>query len=398
MFIMNILFVNNNPANPSAGGIERVTDVLTKMFLRGGHTVYYLCEKVSQSQEWVLKYDFPVAVYQLPKFGRFNIIENASFYKSLLAKLNIDVVVNQRGLGGWYNDMLSITDVKIISVIHNRADAPIIEYPNIIIDRTSPPYIKIKRLIKTVLYPIISAYWRHKITNDVTRAYKDLAKYSDIILTLSNLDSLIMDKIIGVPSKAKILSMPNPNTFDVEVSNINKKKSILYIGRLKKSDKNPMRLLKIWKRIYKKHMDWQLIIVGEGEEKEKMQNYVSRLDMTNVYFESRQTNVASYYANASILCLVSNFEGRPMVITEGMQYGCIPITFDSYGAAREIIDDGVNGCLVPSFRIKEYANRLSELMDDEEKRVSMARNAQKKVKAFSAEIVADQWEKLLGSL
>ena len=87
-----------------------------------------------------------------------------------------------------------------------------------------------------------------------------------------------------------------------------------------------------------------------------------------------------------------------MVITEGMQYGCIPITFDSYGAAREIIDDGVNGCLVPSFRIKEYANRLEELMDDEEKRVSMAMNAQKKVKAFSAEIVADQWEKLLGSL
>jgi len=395
---MNILFVNNNPANPEAGGIERVTDVLTKEFIKRGHKVYYLCEKINKSYDWLLNYNFPAILYQLPSYGRFNIKENAIFFKSLLADLNIDVVVNQRGLGGWYNDMLPLADVKIISVIHNRADATIIEYPKIIIDRTSPPCVRIKKIIKTILYPIISAYWRHRIISDVTRSYQDLVKYSDIVLTLSQQDSAIVKEIVGNSHNAKVIYMPNPNSFDNIVLDSNKKKLVLYVGRLNKSDKNPMRLLEIWKFIYKEHSDWKLVIVGEGEEKCKMQNYVKKCEMTNVHFKSRQANVVSYYNDADIVCLVSNFEGWGMSLTEGMQYGCIPITFDSYGAAREIIDDGVNGCLIPAFRIKEYANRLSELMDDKEKRVRMAKNAQEKVKAFSAEIIADQWEKLLVNL
>ena len=41
-----------------------------------------------------------------------------------------------------------------------------------------------------------------------------------------------------------------------------------------------------------------------------------------------------------------------MTLTEGMSFGCIPFTFDNYGAASEIIDDGVNGCFIPSFDLR----------------------------------------------
>lgn len=86
-----------------------------------------------------------------------------------------------------------------------------------------------------------------------------------------------------------------------------------------------------------------------------------------------------------------------MVITEGMQYGCIPLTFKSYGAAYDVIDDGVNGCLIPAFDLKVYANRLSELMSDDQRRLKMSKAAIEKVRRFSVENVVDKWEELLNS-
>ena len=98
------------------------------------------------------------------------------------------------------------------------------------------------------------------------------------------------------------------------------------------------------------------------------------------------------------MCLTSNFEGWGMSLTEGMQYGCVPFTFGNYGAAYEIIDDGVNGCIIPAFDIKLYARRLSELMENKDKCMAMSKAAIEKVQLFSVEEIVDKWEEMLNSL
>ena len=87
-----------------------------------------------------------------------------------------------------------------------------------------------------------------------------------------------------------------------------------------------------------------------------------------------------------------------MAFTEGMQYGCIPFTFNNYCAAFDIINDGVDGCLVPAYDLKMYSNRLSELMSDNNKRIKMARAAMEKVRMFSVEKVVDKWEEVFNAL
>jgi glycosyltransferase involved in cell wall biosynthesis len=77
-----------------------------------------------------------------------------------------------------------------------------------------------------------------------------------------------------------------------------------------------------------------------------------------------------------------------------MNFGCIPFTFDNYGAASEIIDDNINGCLIPPFKLQIYAERLADLMQDKLRRVSMSQAAIEKVQTFSIERVADLWENL----
>ena len=59
---MKLLFVNNIPFNPIAGGIERVTDVLAKELIKRGHRVYYLCAKIDASGQCLLNYDYPAKI------------------------------------------------------------------------------------------------------------------------------------------------------------------------------------------------------------------------------------------------------------------------------------------------------------------------------------------------
>ena len=52
----------------------------------------------------------------------------------------------------------------------------------------------------------------------------------------------------------------------------------------------------------------------------------------------------------------------------------------------------MNGCLIPDFDLKIYANRLSDLMSDDSKRIKMSKAAIEKVMMFSVENIVDKWE------
>ena len=396
---MNILFVNDIPFNPIGGGIERVTDVLAKGLIKRGYKVYYLCGKLPQSKQYLLNYDFPAQLYQLPQFGLFENEDNILYYKNLQDELEIDVVVNQRGLGGGFNGLLPITQTKIVSVIHSVPDGDVRTFLNKLVELTVPPFEKIKKFIKIKLSSVIKAYWKRKALEDAKTYYNELAQYSDVIVTLSRGDIDMLNRLIGITKKTKIINIPNPNTFD-QINTISepKKKILLYVGRLEKTEKEPLRLLKIWNILHKKHPDWQLKIVGDGEERNAMKNYVESQKINNVFFKGRKVDVSKYYREASFVCLTSNFEGWGMSLTEGMQYGCVPFTFGNYGAAYEIIDDGVNGCIIPAFDIKLYARRLSELMENKDKCMAMSKAAIEKVQLFSVEEIVDKWEEMLNSL
>lgn len=396
---MNILFVNDIPFNPVAGGLERVTDVLTKELVKRGYTIYYLCGKLPESKKYLLDYNFPVQLFQLPKNGMFADGDNVLFYKQLQSDLNIEIVINQRGLDGLFNGLLTITQSQLISVVHSIPDAGVIMFLNQLVELTTPPFASFKRNIKKIFPSLFLSYWRRKFQKELRVKYNDLAINSDVIVTLSPKCVETLEGIIDVPHKYRIVSIPNPNSFKVEgISFDTKSKVILYVGRLSKQEKEPLRLLEIWRYLYKKHQDWCLKIVGDGEEERKMRDYVNVHCLKNVYFEGRQSDVIPYYKESSFVCLTSNLEGWGMALTEGMQYGCIPFTFDNYGAAFDIIDDDVNGCLIPAFDLKEYAKRLAELMSNDAKRLKMSKAAIEKVKEFSVENVADTWEELFINL
>lgn len=87
-----------------------------------------------------------------------------------------------------------------------------------------------------------------------------------------------------------------------------------------------------------------------------------------------------------------------MVLIEAMQYGCVPIAYNSYAALSDIVEDGVNGYAVTAFDKKEYVAKLSRLMRDDELCKAMSENAKIVPSRFDSNVIAQKWVDLFDSL
>ena len=83
-----------------------------------------------------------------------------------------------------------------------------------------------------------------------------------------------------------------------------------------------------------------------------------------------------------------------MSLLEGMGFGCIPVTFNNYGASEILIENWHDGILVPAYNLKKYAKCLDILMNNDSERKRLSYNAYLKAKTFSISSIADKWETL----
>ncbi len=198
----------------------------------------------------------------------------------------------------------------------------------------------------------------------------------------------------------KIIAIPNGFNVDDKVDGLflNRKK-LLYVGRLVETQKKISELINIWKYLCEEFLDWDLLIVGDGPDVGIYKSLVKSENIKNVYFEG-STNSPEYYFNQStVVCLTSESEGFPMVLIEGMKYGCIPICYDSFSAVDDIIDDGVNGYVIPFNKQNEYICKLRYLMSlDDTSLCYMRNNAIKKSELYDINKVVFEWEKLFNEL
>jgi glycosyltransferase involved in cell wall biosynthesis len=105
-------------------------------------------------------------------------------------------------------------------------------------------------------------------------------------------------------------------------------------------------LLSAWSEFTKKHRA-ELIIIGEGEERENLENMANNLGISNsVTFKGYLDNARSYLAAFDIFALPSRSEALAYVVLEA-GIANLPVVASAVGGIPEIIDDGTNGILIP---------------------------------------------------
>jgi len=387
----NILFTYITPFHPERGGIGRVTHLLTLELQKRGYNVFYLIYDSAITIKH--EYNYPAPLEYFPSKELMS-EENISFYHRFLKENAIDVVINQSG--NFSDSELYLNkgnnQVKVISVLHQP---PLVAYNHLwseIFPLKNRTLIeKFKRIARILLYPKIKYQFKKNRINH----FKKLLPQTDLVCMLS---SNYFNELSGIYSgyENKFISIPNPNSFfeeNLDLLGIEKKKELLSVGLLV-GNKRVDRLIDIWNAIHKRYPDWNLRILGEGEE-----GYVKALKLRaskaeRVFFEGFQ-NPKDYYLQSRIFCMTSNYEGWGMVLTEAMQCGSVPIAFNSSGAFSDIIEHDRNGVLAQPFDMKEYERKLCELMDNEELLQTLSENAKEDIQKYSVEKVVDLWENYL---
>ena len=113
---MNILFIHPVMFHPQRGGIERVSDLLCREFIRRGHHVLCLHSVRDESR---MDYAYPASSYFFPYQVR-EVEKNGLFFRSFLQEHRIDMVIDQDPQTYYtlYSFSKTLRDVYIISVIH----------------------------------------------------------------------------------------------------------------------------------------------------------------------------------------------------------------------------------------------------------------------------------------
>jgi len=390
---LNLVFLYAGEILPERGGVQRVSSVLADYFEAKGINVFYLslAKNELSSSSSSRQYFFP---------SSNNIEKNTLFLHTFLKTKEIDILINQSGISpevSAYAYKAREINVKVISVVHNSILTGIKNFSSLY--KTKAQKLNLDWLLPIADKKIVNKFLLFLYKIKYKKHYSGLCMKSDIVILLSGKFREELNYITGDRGNySNILSIPNPISFIPEVVNLrNKKKELLYVGRIDTLYKRVDLLLEIWNKVYARFPDWELKIVGGGGEMEDVIKMAESLRLQRVSFEGFQ-NPISYYRDASIFCMTSSSESFGMVLLEAMQYSVVPIAFNSYVSVTDIIDDGENGILIKPFNCESYIKELISLMSEKSRCDIIAEKAQEKSMQFSIEKVGSVWVSVFENL
>jgi glycosyltransferase involved in cell wall biosynthesis len=158
-------------------------------------------------------------------------------------------------------------------------------------------------------------------------------------------------------------------------------------------------LLRAWATVAAAAPGWRLRIYGGGPQKAELERLLDSLGVAgSAALMGATQQIGAALAGGSLFALSSRFEGFGMVIVEAMSKGLPVVSFDCPRGPSEIVDDGVDGVLVPPEDVDALGRALLELIGDGERRRRMAGAALEKSRHYAMSSIGRRWERLLDEL
>lgn len=214
--------------------------------------------------------------------------------------------------------------------------------PVYVSERNNPwvmPDVKATRILRRLMYPFAKG-----IIFQTEMAKSFFPKY-------------IQKKGIVLPNPVDDSRIPQPYTGKREAW-------IAAVGRLEPQKNFPL-LLHAFQRFSEHHPEYRLVIFGEGSQRAALNAAIAELGLDGkVELPGRDLKVLEKIQKASMFVLSSDYEGMPNVLLEAMCMGMPVISTDCpSGGPRELIEDGVNGLLVPVGDVEAMCQAMEKMAD-----------------------------------
>ena len=169
-------------------------------------------------------------------------------------------------------------------------------------------------------------------------------------------------------------------------------KVLVSVGRLAK-EKNLDTLFHAAKKVLRTHPDLRVVVIGDGLEKDALQKLTVELGIAErVTFtgEIPFSEIPSYLKAADVFGFASITETQGLVTMEALAAG-LPVAAVDASGTRDILDDGVQGFLVPN-NADALAESINRLFESPERLEKFRVNALEKAKEFDLGICTRKLE------
>lgn len=367
--------LQNSTFYPALGGIENYLYYTSKALLKKGHEPEILCSKHIKELPWEEKYE-NIEIIRHPVYSPIlypiNPLYNSFRLQKFIEKnsLNSDVILARHPRYAYAS----------CKAFHN-------DIPIIYIQATVYPKY---RKITVSESDLITKYKKKIFIPQEHYIEKKAVDLSDKIVVLSEIRKKEISDYYSVPADKFAVVPPGINLerfkprrkdheFIKSLQIPENSKIILTVCRLAKG-KNVEMLIEAFSQM--KNNNCFLLIVGDGPERPNLETLSGKLNLKSIKFLGRREDVEKFYSIADLFVLTSKYEGFGQVFLEAMASGvpCIGLKADYpeiIVASEEIISENVTGLLGDPYQVNDLAEKMNQLINNEELNHSMGINARK---------------------
>lgn len=334
------------------GGGEVYACLTAKYMQKAGMNVHFLFAPGEYSDEYYKLKEYGITCYEIDI--RFGFLKGIRFINSLINRNDIKFVFTHHYLSHFIIEIIKIFNRKFVHIgtIHALFN-----------EIFTPGLYKTKLLLTT----FFSYHRMDRLIAVSSNNKKIMQKYfhlkKDKIIVIHN--SIDFERM--VPSAREIKELDN------KINPGDKFRIILNIGRLDHKKGQDDLIHSIGK--YFKSQQIKVVFVGNGIYQSTLESIVKKYKIEDqIYFAGYANNIWPYYAISDMFVFPSLNEGLPGVVLEAM-YFKLPVIASMIPGNMEIIQNGINGILVPIKSHEEIAKNIQWLISNPEIGKKLARNA-----------------------
>lgn len=369
-----ILFITNNWYYDYGGRKTATTKIINDLSHRGFDITFANFEvgvKPIAKHKVKINYNFHTKVHVSTYF----IKSNKRLFLSLIKmskKYQFNVIICS---GDPHFDIMTIFAIKIFNLfkktkiilfahIHPLKSIHIFSFP-------------IKDFIFNLGY-YISSYFSYRLFDKIVTPGISLKKFFvHHLLIKQEKITVINHPILNHNNNEDIFTKKN-----LFLSFVNNEKVLITAVRLNIFQKDFQTLFRALKELNKK-IRCRLIILGEGEDREKIIKLAKKLKIYNhIHLLGFKKNPIEYMKQADVFVFSSRFEGCPIILVEAMIAKIPIVSTDCDFGPKDILENGKNGILVPVGDYKSMAKAILKLLEDNKLKERFVKNGLNKIKDY----------------
>ena len=370
------------------GGIERVLVEVLQNIDRSKMSIDLIIEDGIKSLN-IFEKDIPkdIEIYYLKSE---ELIQKTDFYrknkKNIFSKIMYNIMMNYEGY---------IKRKNFKKIVKGKNYDVVIDF-----DMGLSKYIDLIEAEKKIAWVHASIKNWYEKENKIRRLEERLKKYTKVITIC---DEMKNETGKLLPSlKNKLVRIYNPFNFErikklaKDCNGINielyNQDYIISIARLTLHQKDFFTLIKGFKLAKKSGIKEKLYILGDGPDKEKIQNMINEEKMEKeIFLLGNIKNPYPWIKNSRMLVHSSKYEGLPTVLIESLILGKKVISSECPTGPKEILENGEIGFL---YEIGDYRKLAKLIIENLENNISIEKINQK-IQKYSVEKVIKEYEKII---